>query len=199
MPNFIQEDRAFTVFQVLIPCHQEFFCRLVERFPRTENGLLGGIDMGNGDMREMDLMLLRNIADFPIHIQRKEPEEKLLTARFKASVNLLARSIDETTPDMDSEDRSTIDCPPGEDAEEQDFSGVSDSSLWAGEVLRIRSDMTAKNIPTDLMAYLVFTQNWMHTSVVSLLGIQPMTGPSVQFAANARKIPFNHESQTSVN
>ncbi|KAK7027428.1 hypothetical protein VNI00_015264 [Paramarasmius palmivorus] len=193
--DFYRESISFheTVFDVLLPCHQEFFNRLVDKFPRTSNGLIGTISRPQSlGLHALELMMLRNIADYPIHVQRQEPGEKLLTTRFRSNVALLGRSMRETLPYIEEDDARAIECPDGESADEQDFSGVHDSSLWAGEVVRLLAaitpaDQASARPPSDLVNYNTITLNWMYTVVANLLEIDPLVGTDLQIAANTRE------------
>ncbi|KAK7033691.1 hypothetical protein VNI00_012691 [Paramarasmius palmivorus] len=184
MPDFIQPERAYLVFEVLLPCHQEFFSRVVESYPRTSNGLIDGIRRGVTD-RELELMLLRNLADFPIHVQRKEPRETLLNARFRANVDLLSQSILEAVPYLDEQEAQDLRCPPGDAAAEQSFNGVSNTHLWAAEVSRIISDLSAaRPLSPDLVISHRLTMQWLQTVVAPHLQVRPISGENLNVAVN---------------
>ncbi|KAK7023600.1 hypothetical protein VNI00_016639 [Paramarasmius palmivorus] len=181
-----------TLFHVSVPLHQEFFNRLVEAYPRAGNGHLGSIRGAAGNARafQLEMFLLRNFAEFPIHFQRVHPSVPLLTTRFRRNVATVIDTLGSVVQDDFTRARvcALSACPSGEHAPERDLSAVSTSRLWAVEVVRLQGAMTFEaDVHADVMAalYDTYTFNWLTNGVAVHLGVQVVHGAQLIDRANS--------------
>ncbi|KAK7021322.1 hypothetical protein VNI00_017424 [Paramarasmius palmivorus] len=170
-----------TLFEVVLPCHQEFFCRIVEAYPR-EGDLLRSVDSSKRpyDLFE-ELFLLRNIGEFPIRVQMMECERPMLTARFRrcmtAIVNTLVSVIEDTS--ARALVASALDCPAGVCGPDKDFSCMSTQQLWCVEVARLENFVLAygETGPELVLAKRdIETLEWLRGSVAGCLGVEVLSG-----------------------
>ncbi|KAK7027394.1 hypothetical protein VNI00_015230 [Paramarasmius palmivorus] len=181
-----------TLFHISIPIHQEFFNRLVEAYPRQNNGRLGSIRGAFGNTRafQLELLLLRNFAEFPIHFQRVHSSVPLLSTRFRRNVAIVLDTLGSAVEDEFIRGRvcGLAACPPGESAPERDLSAISTSRLWAVEVVRLQGAMSFEgDVHADIMAalYDTYTLNWLLNGVALHLGVQVVHGAQLLDSANS--------------
>ncbi|KAK7019423.1 hypothetical protein VNI00_018078 [Paramarasmius palmivorus] len=184
----LSPDDAYRLFKVVLPCHEEFLVRVIDAYPRAENGLLGTLFLPlNSEMRQLELMMLHHIADFCLHIQRTFSQVPVLTAKFRSSVDLINRSLTEACPGMTEEARASMVCPEGDNAAEPDFTLVSNTHLWAAALVRILDELECRidaEEDGDIIRYVTFTVNWIKTTLAGLLGVRVLAGEALHFAAN---------------
>ncbi|KAK7041978.1 hypothetical protein VNI00_008960 [Paramarasmius palmivorus] len=142
-PQNTPTDIEWNAFlETAVPVHQELFNRIVRLYPRTQSGLLDSAQGPGGRVHlETEMYLLRNIAEFPITVQRNTPHTPMLTARFRANIQLIIDTIIPLlSPIQNSEDVVTsISCPPHDAAPEVNLDHIPTLYLWAAEIVRLRS------------------------------------------------------------
>ncbi|KAK7051115.1 hypothetical protein VNI00_005227 [Paramarasmius palmivorus] len=184
------EDKA-VLLDVAVPSHQEFFCRLVDGYPR-HNGLLCSISGSPNPYSWYDeLFLLRNIAEFPMSVQLMEPDLHLLTARFRACVATVANTL--VSVIRDDETRSVVaaalSCSPGEPGLEKDFSCLSTQQLWCAEVVRLEGFLLGYHDvgqrETPLARRDQETLDWLRGDLARFLGVQVVTGDELYELADS--------------
>ncbi|KAK7019809.1 hypothetical protein VNI00_017898 [Paramarasmius palmivorus] len=184
----LSPEDAYRLFKVVLPCHEEFFVRVVDAYPRLESGLLGTLFVPlNEGMRQLELMMLYHLADFCLHIQRKFAQQPVLTARFKANVELLNRSLDDVCPDMNTEYRASVLSSESGTVAESDFTLVSNTHLWAAALVRAQDELDFRldeEEEEDIIRYVTFTVNWIRTTLGELLGVRVLSGDALEFAAS---------------
>ncbi|KAK7021330.1 hypothetical protein VNI00_017432 [Paramarasmius palmivorus] len=176
---------------VSVPAHQELLNRIVDSFPRTTNGLLGTLTTdGNYGARQMELFLLRNIAEYPISMQRSLPNTPLLTSRFRSNVALIVETMKSVV--FDESVRSTLafvmQCPVGYSAAEMDLRHVPSQQLWAAEVIRLETSITNRvgsGVQEVASRYDLASINLLRTDLATLLGVVVIYGRELHDAADA--------------
>ncbi|KAK7015149.1 hypothetical protein VNI00_019197 [Paramarasmius palmivorus] len=167
---------------VAVPVHQEFFCRVIDSYPRTKDGLLKTI---NNDVAPiLELFMLRTIGEFPIHTQYELPAIPFLHARFRANVELIAKTMAEIIPDEVDLINRTVACPAGENAPETDLSSIPIHRLWAAEVGRLMRmlehnchGMSTRQCHSELARlYNRRTLQWLNNGLSDFIGVAPLTG-----------------------
>ncbi|KAK7020671.1 hypothetical protein VNI00_017661 [Paramarasmius palmivorus] len=132
------------MLNVFCPVVQEFFNRVVESYPRTPQGLLGSI-VGCFDARsrQLEMILVRTFADYPIHVQRCFPDKAILSLRFRNNVDLVLSTLNSLVADSFTSTVLTcfMACPPALHGEVRDLSCVPTSQLWALMVARLESNL----------------------------------------------------------
>ncbi|KAK7032069.1 hypothetical protein VNI00_013438 [Paramarasmius palmivorus] len=171
------------LLEVLLPCHMELFNRIVDLYPRSEQGTLVSLrgSKGESGAGQLELLLLRKYADFPISCQRLLPGLPLLTTTFRKNVCLVDASFGSKwfESSMQSYAMSLSPCPGGEPAAELDMSGISTSRLWAADMIRLEGQtLCAKEERGDLMETLYdqCTLVWIRGDLAKLLGVEVVSG-----------------------
>ncbi|KAK7019642.1 hypothetical protein VNI00_018027 [Paramarasmius palmivorus] len=159
----------------------EFFNRVVDMYPRQSDGLLGTLHGGQRSVLDLEMFLLRNLAEFSVHFQRNFPDVSLLSARFRANVDLVVATLDASV--VNGRTRQVVGdlcrCPPGESAMERDLSSLSLSDLWAAEVDRLQGFIAvqrATKLDASAAVYDACTLDWMKHSLGSFLGVEMVQG-----------------------
>ncbi|KAK7037328.1 hypothetical protein VNI00_011319 [Paramarasmius palmivorus] len=175
-PYLTAEDREI-LFKASLPCHQEFFCRVVDSYPCDEDGTLTSLS-GATDARtlQLEMFMLRNLAELPVQYQRAFSTRAILTARFRACVQKVAATLSKSITDEFT--RSIVvplvAAPSGEDAVEIDLSDLGYTDLWAVEGARLasytRSQREAR-MPFSLRRYDACTYEWLRGTLGQFLGV----------------------------
>ncbi|KAK7022005.1 hypothetical protein VNI00_017107 [Paramarasmius palmivorus] len=179
------------LMRVSVPVHQEFFCRLVEAYPRVGDGLLGSIrGADNNRALQLEMFLLRNFAEFPIHIQKRYSNIAMLTERFRRNVKVvldtLATVIEGDT--MRTYITGLAECPHGENAAERDLTSISTARLWSVEAIRLEGYlMFERDTQVDPMSalYDTYTLNWLRGGLATFLGVPVLHGLMLVHSADS--------------
>ncbi|KAK7035553.1 hypothetical protein VNI00_011846 [Paramarasmius palmivorus] len=191
MAQSMSDSDFHMLLSASVPVHQEFFCRLVESYPRMQNGLLGSIrGVQNNRAKQMEMFLLRNFAEFPIHFQKRYPDVAILTERFRRNVNTVLESLGAAIEGDQLRMYITrlAECPPGESTTERDLSSISISRLWAVEVVRLQGYLLLdRDSQVDPMStlYDTYTLNWLVGALARFLGVQVVHGANLVESANS--------------
>ncbi|KAK7027409.1 hypothetical protein VNI00_015245 [Paramarasmius palmivorus] len=175
-PYLTAEDREI-LFRASLPCHQEFFCRVVESYPSKEDGTLATLT-GATDARalQLEMFMLRNLAELPVQYQRAYSTRAILTGRFRECIQKVVDTISKSISDDFT--RGVVvplmAAPPGEVAAELDLSDLSLTDLWAVEGARLvsytRSQREAR-LPFSLRRYDACTYEWLRGGLGQFLGV----------------------------
>ncbi|KAK7019649.1 hypothetical protein VNI00_018034 [Paramarasmius palmivorus] len=189
--------QAHIAFNIVVPCHAEFFNRVIEAFPKNSDGLLGTLDINFGvQRRRQELLMLRNIADFPLRIQAGCPAVNVLSRQFCSSVELLIDSIRDAFEGDPSQESmaSLLDIPPFGFRDDVNFSGISTSQLFAAEMVRMANELSIRyqlRLEPELYRYYACTMHWLRTKLAELLGIQVLTGAELRASARSGQSIYN--------
>ncbi|KAK7020641.1 hypothetical protein VNI00_017679 [Paramarasmius palmivorus] len=179
-PYLTAEDREI-LFKASLPSHQEFFCRVVESYPRHEDGTLATLS-GATEPRalQLEMFMLRNLAEFPVQYQRSFCSRALLTARFRMCIQLVVDTISKSITDDFTRGIVVplMQAPAGENAAEEDLSELGFTDLWAVEGARLvsytRSQRQAR-LPFSLRRYDACTYEWLRGGLAQFLGVTPLS------------------------
>ncbi|KAK7027397.1 hypothetical protein VNI00_015233 [Paramarasmius palmivorus] len=219
MPPSADQWAAF--LETAVPVHIEFFNRVIDAYPRRENGLLDTL-LSNPDTgtRELEMFVLRNMAvqkpqlqhkpprmtlffqEFPITVQRNRPSIPILTGRFRSNIRLIIDSMLSlpTTRHETADIINTIRCPdgPNADAHGIHMNNYTNQQLWAAEHARVNSRVASANsirYGSDSLEIDLVTREWLRTAVRGLLGLREMSDEDIEAEADTRKSPFNAPSR----
>ncbi|KAK7035555.1 hypothetical protein VNI00_011848 [Paramarasmius palmivorus] len=193
MTTQTDEEEWANFLSVSIPAHQEHFNRVIEAYPRANSTLLGSLS-GNADRDSMEreLFVLRNLAEFPIAMQRNTPEIPLLTQRFRKNVELVIDTISSILPPGPHvEDvKEAMRCPPGANATERNLADIDTVLLWCAEITRLKSCLRNPRgrgyeaVPIDTATYL-----WMRAEIAPMFGIPHIDDNDASAVADIREHP----------
>ncbi|KAK7041969.1 hypothetical protein VNI00_008951 [Paramarasmius palmivorus] len=179
------------LIRVSVPVHQEFFNRLVEAYPREDTNILGSVRGSvNNRARQLEMFLLRNFAEFPIHFQKRYPDIPLLTDRFRRNVGIVLDTLGSVIEGeaMRSYITGLARCPAGECCLDRDMSNISTARLWAVEMVRLEGYLIfERDTRVDPMAtlYDTYTLNWLRGGLADFLGVQAIQGVQLVDTANS--------------
>ncbi|KAK7017110.1 hypothetical protein VNI00_018679 [Paramarasmius palmivorus] len=190
-PETVPTTAQWTDFiSASIPVHQELFNRIVALYPRTQSGLLDSLEGLSGrDKLETEMYLLRNIAEYPIMMQRRSPATPMLTAQFQQNIKLIVDTILSVLPsNRNPEDVvSSVSCPPTTNAPEKNMNNIPTLCLWAAEVTRLKSYLkqhTERPVDAEANAYHTATLQWLKGIVAKKLCLPPISDSNINAAAD---------------
>ncbi|KAK7044052.1 hypothetical protein VNI00_007767 [Paramarasmius palmivorus] len=118
----------------------EFFNRVVDAYPRGPDGTLESVlRPRDATSLQVEMFLLRTLAELPVHFQRSFSTFPLLSSRFRSNIELVVSALGASVSDEGVRRivTSLCRCPVAGVAAEKDLSSLPLGRLWADVVVRL--------------------------------------------------------------